>query len=372
MKHISVMLKPASSLCNLRCRYCFYANVSDSREVRSFGVMKQETAGKIIENIFSGTKSGDMVTLAFQGGEPTLAGLEFFHFFTAEVRRVQGKTRISYAFQTNGILLDEEWCAFFREHNFLVGLSLDAMQSNHDLNRVDASGKGTYADVRRAKALLEKYGVQYNVLTVLTNALARHPQQVWNFLCREDIRYVQFIPCLGELNGEASRYSLTSERFASFYIQLFKLWSEHFERGEYRSIKLFDDLINLLTDGRCSACGLTGQCMPQIVVEADGSVYPCDFYALDEYRAGNLAESSIEEIYCQKTMTEFQTRPTGTLALCEECPYRPICGGGCPRMRREVCGSPDAKSCGYRLFLESSLPKLQLFARNERRARGMY
>lgn len=369
MKHISVMLKPASSLCNLRCRYCFYAEVSDSREIRSFGVMERDTAAKIMENIFSPLDSGDAVNLAFQGGEPTLAGLDFFRFFVSEVERVRGKTRVSYALQTNGTLLDEEWCRFFKEHGFLIGLSLDATQAIHDQNRVDASGKGTHGRVMAARALLEKHGVDYNILTVLTNALARHPQQVWSWLCRENIRYVQFIPCLGELCGGATRFSLTPERFASFYTQLFRLWSADFEKGRYRSVKLFDDLVNLLVDGSRNACGLTGQCMPQIVVEADGSVYPCDFYALDEYRVGNLAEESVDAIYTKAAMAAFRTRPTEVLKLCESCPYTSICGGGCPRMHREVCGVPEAKSCGYRQFLQNTLSVMQRFALREHRER---
>ena len=223
-----------------------------------------------------------------------------------------------------------------------------------------------------ARALLEKHGVDYNVLAVLTNALARHPQQVWRFLCRENIRYVQFIPCLGELDGGASRYSLTPERFASFYTQLFRLWAADFAQGRYRSVKLFDDLVNLLVDGSRNACGLTGQCMPQIVVEADGSVYPCDFYALDEYRAGNLAETPIDELYVSAVMAGFRTRPTEVPALCESCPYSALCGGGCPRMRHEVCGAPEAQFCGYRAFLQSCLPELQRIALSERRARRSY
>lgn len=370
MKHLSVMLKPASSLCNLRCRYCFYREVSDSREVCSFGIMEQETARRIIENLFSCLDSGDTLAIAFQGGEPTIAGLDFFRFFVSEVDRIRGKVHVSYALQTNGTLLDETWCAFFREHHFLIGLSLDAMQAIHDQNRVDPAGKGTYTRVMSSRALLEQYHVDYNILTVLTNALARHPQQVWNFLCRENIRYVQFIPCLGELGGGTSCYSLTPARFASFYTQLFRSWSAEFEQGHYRSIKLFDDLIHLLADGSRGACGLTGQCMPQLVVEADGSVYPCDFFALDGYQVGNLAETPVEDLCGRKSMSEFRIRPTELLSLCKTCPYVSLCGGGCPRMRREVCGMPDSKSCGYRLFLSNALPKLQQYALYERRAQG--
>ena len=365
MKHISVMIKPASSLCNLRCRYCFYADVSSSRSIRSFGIMERKTATKIIENIFC-LEAGDEVSLAFQGGEPTMAGLDFFRFFVSEVERVRGKVQVCYSLQTNGTMLDENWCAFFRKHRFLIGLSLDSMQALHNQNRVDTTGKGTYARAMAAKALLEKYGVEYNILTVLTNALARHPQQVWNWLDRENIRYVQFIPCLGELDGGEPRFSLTPERFASFYTQLYRLWSADFEKGQYRSVKLFDDLINLLIDGSRNACGLTGQCLPQIVVEADGSVYPCDFYALDECRVGNLAEESLSAIYTKTMMSEFRSRPMSMLNLCERCSYLQLCGGGCPRMRREVCGATDSKNCGYHQFLQNTLSGMQRFALHER------
>lgn len=369
MRHISVMLKPASSLCNLRCRYCFYAEVSESRAIRSSGIMDQDTANKIIENIFSSLAPGDAVSIVFQGGEPTLAGLHFFQSFVSEVSRVRKSVQINYAIQTNGMLLDDEWCAFFREHRFLVGLSLDEMKAIHDQSRMDPAGKGTYARVAAARALLEKHVVDYNILTVLTNALARHPQQVWRWLCKEDIRYVQFIPCLGELDGTTSHFSLSPERFASFYAQLFDLWIADFEKGRYRSVKLFDDLINLLVDGSRNACGLTGQCMPQIVVEADGSVYPCDFYALDEYCVGNLAKEPIEKLYTKAIMAEFRSRPTEKPHLCETCPYTPLCGGGCPRMRREVCGAPDAKVCGYCLFLDEALDRMHFLAQRERRER---
>ena len=166
------------------------------------------------------------------------------------------------------------------------------------------------------------------------------------------------------------RLSEKATRFASFYMQLFRLWSADFEKGRYRSVKLFDDLVNLLVDGSQNTCGLTGQCMPQIVVEPDGSVYPCDFYALDEYRVGNMADEPIDAIYAKAAMAAFRARPTEALKLRESCPYAVICGGGCPRMRREICGAPDAKECGYQRFLNACLPDMQMFTRYEREAKG--
>ncbi|MDL2293908.1 radical SAM protein, partial [Ruminococcaceae bacterium OttesenSCG-928-D13] len=125
MKRLSVMLKPASSLCNLRCRYCFYADVSSMRGVPNYGIMSDDTAREVIGNIYRDLEDGDEITLAFQGGEPTLAGLDFFKSFVAEAERQPVRARVNWALQTNGVLLDRDWCAFLREKRFLVGLSLD-------------------------------------------------------------------------------------------------------------------------------------------------------------------------------------------------------------------------------------------------------
>lgn len=372
MKNLTVMIKPASSLCNLRCRYCFYADVSSHREQGSYGLMKQETADRVIGNIFSGISAGDRVTIAFQGGETTLAGLPFFRHFAEEASRKKGNAQLQFALQTNGILLDEAWCAFLKEYKFLVGLSLDGPAEYHDGNRVDPAGEGTFRRVLAAKKLLDRYGVAYNVLTVLTGSLARHPAQIWNFMRQQDLRYVQFIPCLGELDGSPSRYALTPERFSGFYCQLFRSWVSEFNKGNYYSVKLFDDLVNLLAVGEENACGLCGHCAAQIIVEADGSVYPCDFYVLDEYRAGNLARQPIQELLNAPVGEKFRSRLHTQPELCTECPYRALCGGGCKRMQREVCCGPGDAKCGYRTFLDACLPELTVIANRERQMRLRY
>ncbi|MDL2327594.1 radical SAM protein [Ruminococcaceae bacterium OttesenSCG-928-A11] len=158
------MLKPASALCNLRCRYCFYADVSSLRGVPNYGIMSGETAHDVIGNIYRDLEDGDEITLAFQGGEPTLAGLDFFKGFVAGVERQPVRARVNWALQTNGVLLDRDWCAFLREKHFLVGLSLDGDAAQHNANRVDGHGQGSFAQVMAAKRLLEAAGVDYNVL----------------------------------------------------------------------------------------------------------------------------------------------------------------------------------------------------------------
>lgn len=366
MKRLSVMLKPASSLCNLRCKYCFYANITSLREVSSFGIMKEETAEKILENIFADLEKGDELTLAFQGGEPTIAGLNFFKNFVKIVNQKKDGVRVRYALQTNGTLLDEEWCKFLSEYHFLTGISLDLSREQHDSIRVDAKGNGTYRDVVHTVRLLKKHNVEFNILCTLTNMLARHPQKVWNCIQSLDLQYVQFTPCLDELDkpGE-SVYALTPQRFASFYTRLFDLWYEDLQKGKYRSIKLFDDIIWLLADNSVTACGMGGYCQPQLIVEADGSVYPCDFFCLDEYCLGNFLNENIRTLY-EKSARFVAGNHGKKLPLCKSCSYEKICGGGCRRMRREVCCTEESKFCGYQKFLNETYPRLQKIAAMQR------
>ncbi|MBQ8311302.1 MAG: SPASM domain-containing protein [Clostridia bacterium] len=347
-----MMIKPASSLCDMRCKYCFYADVADARAVRSFGMMSDTTTDAMLKSIASELNVGDAVSFAFQGGEPTLAGLAFFRRFV-EKTETWKDVRVSYALQTNGLLLDDVWCAFLKEHRFLVGLSLDLLPEAHDGARVDARGEGTYRRVVGTMEQLRRYGVDFNVLCTLTSDVARHPKQVWNQLVKLEIDYVQFTPCLGALDGQSSSpYALTPQRFASFYTQLFGLWYADYQKGKRRSVKLFDDIVNQLVLGRPTGCGMDGVCRPQLVIEADGSAYPCDFYCLDEYRMGNITSDSIETLLHSDGAKAFLSRPHTAPRACASCRFARFCGGNCRRMQREICASVTDESCGYSAFLE--------------------
>ena len=367
MREFSVMIKPASSLCNLRCKYCFYEDVSRQREIQSYGVMSRETVVSLLRNVFSEMNDDDRVRFEFQGGEPTVAGPDFFRFFVDEVEKYRGATEVGYSIQTNGTLLNEEWCEFLRDNKFLTGLSIDGGAGYHNANRVMPDGSGTFSKVTEARKMLEKYGVEYNVLTVLTNSLARHPAELWNFVKKQGIKYIQLIPCLGEL-GETEKtvYELTPERFASFYTRLFDLWFADFRREQYTSIKLFDDIVNLLAWGQQNACGICGKCSPQAVVEADGSVYPCDFHVLDTWKLGNITETGLVTLLTSPKMAEFLNRGTEKPKACDTCPYVEVCGGGCPRMRGEVCAGAGDTGCGYRSFLDGRMPMLRQIAMQQR------
>lgn len=359
MKNLTLLLKPVSSACNMRCNYCFYGDVSTHRKDRFYGTMDEETVAQILSNVFRDLEAGDQICFAFQGGEPTLAGLPFYRSFTARARCLAGaRIHLFFSIQTNGLLLDDAWCRFLKEEHYLVGLSLDGPPSFHNRQRPDAQGIGTFSPVLLAKERLQQWGVEYNLLTVLTNSLARHPRELWRFLLEQEERYVQLIPCLGPLEG-SSTLALTPERYANFYRALFDLWSASLRQGRYISIRLFDDYAALLARNECHSCGLTGRCSPQIVVEADGSVYPCDYYALDTFCAGNLKDMSLSALFQSPRMRDFPHRSIERSHLCSDCPHIQLCGGGCPRLRQEVYSAAKNGLCGHRILLDHILPRLE-------------
>ena len=363
MKELSLLIKPVSGLCNMRCIYCFYADVADRRQIRSYGRMNRDTVKGILHSLCGDLSQGDVLGIAFQGGEPTLAGIDFYRDFFAAADEWLPDIAVRWSFQTNGLLLNTEWCRLFRERKVLVGLSVDGPPGTHNAQRPDLAGKGSYQRVHAAMELLRRSGVEYNILTVLTTETARHPAAVWNWMVREKIRYVQFIPCLDPLDGKpASSCALTPSRFRDFYRRLFPLWKQGMEQGQVISIKLFDDLVNLYAFGHATACGITGKCSVQYVVEANGDVFPCDFYALDPYRMGSLLNAGPSSL--ADAAAPFLAVGEGhpRELPCRGCRYEKSCGGGCRRMRDRIYLENGV--CCYAGLLDDILPQLLRFAQS--------
>lgn len=351
MKHVSVMFKPASAMCNMKCTYCFYKDVSNHREVPSYGFMSAETMSLVLRNICGDLSPGDTLTLGFQGGEPTLIGLGFYEKFVSLAKELTKGISLKWTFQTNGLIIDDNWCQFFKAHKFLIGLSLDLY--GHNTNRLDSMGKGTLNRVLKTKQLFDAQRVDYNILCVLTNQTARHPDSVWKQIIQWGIRHVQFIPCLDDLDN-ATPVSLTPARFASFYNALIPLWYAHYKNGKYISIKWIDDIIQLLATGAVHACGLTGRCMPQYIIEADGSCYPCDFYVLDACRTGNLREGSLQDQLESENMQRFLAEKKDVPERCQHCPFAHLCNGGCKRMKNVMYGNKNDSFCGHQGVLREN------------------
>ena len=358
MKDINILIKPASGSCNMRCAYCFYGDELKKREYSGRGMMSMETAENLIRKALE-YASGNC-TFAFQGGEPTLRGLQFFRDFVETVKRYAPERKnIHYAIQTNGLLVDAEWAEFFRENNFLVGLSLDGTSDTHNLNRVDASGAGTYNRVLRAARLLESREVPFNILTVVTSRTARSIESIYRSYRKNRLLYQQYIPCLDPIFEQRGNnpYSLTPELFGDFLIRLFDLWYADRIKGEFIYIHYFESLAGQLLGYPPNSCGMMGVCSAQNVVEADGTVYPCDFYALDEYLLGNINTDSFEEL--DKRRQPFLQASLRGLEKCRSCRYGFLCHGGCRRDRQGRNDIEENYFCaGYMKFFDHALPML--------------
>lgn len=327
---LSIMVKPASSACNLRCEYCFYTAVAKKREVFDKGMLSLETSEKMISSAFECSK--DFVGFVFQGGEPLIRGIDFYREFVSLVKKYNTSgAEASFAVQTNGTLLNDEWCEFFRENNFLVGVSLDGNEEQNKY-RVYPDGSASFSDIMGGIELLKKHNVQFNVLSVLTKNLANTFRDSYKFFKSMGLSYLQYIPCLRDFDSDDDVYVMNNEDYLNYLNSAFRMYYNARLRGTPFSIRQFDNYV-LLAHGSCpEQCGMKGGCSEQFVVEGDGSVYPCDFYCNDEQCLGNINDTSFAEMRKSKKALDFISSSFEKRDECSECKYYYLCrGGGCKR-----------------------------------------
>ena len=363
-----MMIKPASSACNLSCSYCFYRDSASKRQVPDRGFMTDAVMEAIIAKCLA---EAERCSFMFQGGEPTLAGLPFFRRFVQTVFRLnEGLGRnISYAFQTNGLALDLDWANFFRENGFLVGVSFDGTARLHDLHRIDGAGDGSARRVLRSISLLKELGVEFNILSVVTPAMADNVDPVWNYFASHGLPFLQFIPCLDPFGDEPGKesFSLSPDSYARFLMRLFDLWYESFSSGKGVSVRFFDNLVSMLAGYQPESCDMAGICSVQYVAESDGSIYPCDFYCTDGYLLGNILDASIGELDARRTELRFVEASPNTGAECVECKWRPLCRGGCKRSRT---GDSYRYCSSMKQFFPYAIERLERVARTVRQRTG--
>ena len=368
MKALSLLIKPASGNCNMRCGYCFYTDVTELRAVKNYGFMTRDVLETLVQKALS--EVTEYCAFGFQGGEPTLAGLGFYrNLIEFEKKYNVNNVKLSHTLQTNGLLLNGEWAAFLRENGFLTGLSVDAYKQAHDDLRPDRAGKGTHNRCMNAARLLSKHRADFNILSVVTRPMASHPEKAYNFYKRGGFRYIQFIPCIDGFGEEQAEniYSLSADKYGEFLCQIFDLWYDDFIKGEYYSIRIFDNYIQMLAGYPPESCAMQGVCTPYALVEADGSVYPCDFYAADQYFLGNITENSFTEMFEGEKAAEFSKLSRIPDSSCIQCEYRFICRGGCRRDREPVIGgrlSINRYCVAYKAFFRHALPRMQSIARS--------
>lgn len=361
MPPLQMLIKPASGNCNLRCRYCFYHNEAASRAEENRGIMSLDTLEILVKKALSHATGS--CGFFFQGGEPTLAGLNFYRELL-KLQSVYNKKGlvIRNSIQTNGFKPDEEWAAFLAGHHFLTGLSIDGVRASHDACRVTPEGGGTFSEVMTAASLFDRYHVEYNILTVVNRQTAGKIRRIYEFYKRQNFTYLQFIACLDPL-GEApggQSYSLTPDEYGDFLIELFELWYLDLKKGCQPYIRQFENYIGILLGMHPESCEQRGVCSVQYVIEADGSVYPCDFYALDSWKMGNIREHTFTELEESPQAAAFTERSKIPPDGCITCPFRPLCRGGCYRHR--LSNNENYFCPSYRKFFEAALPRMQEIA----------
>lgn len=382
MRQLQILIKPASSACDLRCRYCFYQDEAKHRQAGNRGRMSLQTARILIDKALG---ESEECVFGFQGGEPLLAGLEFYEAFTsyAEACKKPGQ-RIFYTMQTNGMLLDESWMNFFKRKEFLVGISVDGVRRTHDENRIDASGNGTFSQVFENVKKLQGQKIPFHILCVLTAQTAKRIEAVYRFFVRKGFYGQQYIPCLDKLEHEACRgkesYSLTPKLYGEALCRLFDMWFQDVTSGVPVSIRQFENYVLMLQGAQPEACAMYGRCSMQNVIEADGTVYPCDFYALDAYEMGNIRD---EDVDFQKLFLQAEAgmREKGVLKnpcqggaaffreadrrdeRCCSCRWYPLCRGGCRRDCFQNKGRYENYYClAYQEFFAHAIEHLEWLA----------
>ncbi len=367
MPPISILMKPSSGMCNMQCDYCFYCDETQKRVQESYGFMSESTLKNVIRKTL--LRASGSAAYAFQGGEPTLRGLDFYRkVIEYEVQYNKKGIPVHNAIQTNGYALNEEWCRFFKENHFLVGVSIDGMQEIHDTYRHDKSGNATFNKIKANVDLMEKYGVEYNILTVVNQITAKNIKQIYAYYMENGWIYQQYIGCLDPLGEErgTKEYALTPKQYGVFLVELFELWYQDWKKGKQPYIRQFENYVGIMAGYLPEACNQRGICGIQNVVEADGSVYPCDFYMLDEYCLGNFNDNQIDEINARRKEIGFVERSLKLDDNCKSCQYYSICRGGCQRDREfdEQTSSYKNYYCSsFRYFFEQCLVRIKEIAK---------
>jgi len=325
MRQIELLIKPVSYDCNLNCKYCFYKKTSCLYPGKDH-CMEEDVLEKLISESMIYSDGGPCV-FSWQGGEPLLAGVDFFEK-VVELQKKYGRSGqlVSNSVQTNGIMLNDEWIRLFREYNFFIGISLDGPPDVHNHYRLYPSGKASFKRVTEGINLLKKGNVKFNILSTIGRETARDPQRTYKFFLSQGLFYLQFIPAVDRKNGRMADFSITPEQYGNFLCGLFNAWWNN--KNPLASIRVFDNILEILLQREPSSCMFKTQCGKYIVVEFNGDVYPCDFFVEKKWKLGNIFEMSIRELF-KKARWQFGKLKKTIPPDCQECKWNFICHNGC-------------------------------------------
>jgi len=355
-----ILAKPTGAICNLDCKYCFFLSKEKLYPGSKFR-MSDEVLQKYLQQYITAQR-GPEVEVSWQGGEPTMMGLEFFQRSVELAKQYKRPHQtIRYTMQTNGILLNEAWCQFFKANQFLIGLSLDGTEAMHDTYRVDKGGRGSFDKVLRAARLLQDQQVEFNILTTVHAANADKPLELYRFL-RDEVKtqFIQFIPIVERANEtgfqEGNRVtdrSVTAEQYGKFLTTIFDEWVRH-DVGQV-FVQIFDVTLGSWLGAPPTLCIFAPTCGNALAIEHTGDLYSCDHFVEPNYFLGNINEMPMIELVTSDKQKKFGQDKLNTLPqYCRDCEVRFACHGGCPKNR--FINTPDGEAglnylcAGYKTF----------------------
>ncbi len=363
MKQFSLLIKPASADCNMRCDYCFYLEKAALYPGTSRHVMPDRVLERLISSYMDTGQA--QYQFGWQGGEPTLLGNRFFsRVVTLQKRYGRPGSVAANGLQTNATLIDEDLAATLAGYNFLVGVSLDGPPDIHDRFRKYPGGKGSHADVLKGIATLRKHGVEFNALTLINSGNAGRGPEVYRYMRDLGIYYHQYIPCV-EFDGGGGLlpFSITGEKWGDFLTEVFEQWIKTDTRTV--SVRLFDSILNLLVLGRRTVCHMADNCCQYLLVEHNGDVYPCDFFVLPERKLGNIMEDEWEDLLNSPLYRDFGSRKSMLSEKCKSCEFLSLCAGDCMKHRPGAEAEPEKLSVlcrGWKKFYERTIPEFKKLA----------
>ncbi len=363
MRPFTFLIKPSGSDCNIDCKYCFYKD-----RAPEFGRGKQRMSDEVLEKLVKDyMQLGFPVSgFAWQGGEPTLMGVDFFRR-AVELQKKYGRAgqEVSNTLQTNGVLLDDKWCRFFHDNKFLLGISIDGPSEFHDYYRVDHSGAGTFDKVMRGIQTCREYKVEFSALVLLNNKNVEHPDELFDFLIENDMTYLQFIPCVetDPATGEIADFSITPKQYGEFLCRIFDRWYDY--GTEKLNIRDFDSIVTFYVLGKHTICTYSKQCTGFLVVEHSGDGFCCEFFVEPKWRLGNILETSLEKLATSNKKRAFARAKQNLCNRCLLCSHLDICRGGCmkDRVRFEAEDSVESYFCeSYKQFFDYTIPRFMQIA----------
>jgi uncharacterized protein len=326
-----VMLKPIGAVCNLKCKYCYYLEKKDLYPDAHNYLMSDALLEEFIRQYLE-SHTMPQILFTWHGGETLMRNVDFYRKALELQKKYGGGRQIDNVLQTNGTLLTDKWCEFFRENHFLIGISIDGPQHCHDVYRKDRTGRPSFFQVMKGISLLKKHGVDFNVMGVVNDYNVDYPLEFYHFFKSIECRYIQFSPVVETIDGQPAPWNVPAVKWGDFLIAIFDEWVRQ-DVGEYY-IQYFDSTLANWVGEPTGVCTLAATCGHAGVMEFNGDVYSCDHFVYPEYKLGNIRTHTLTEMMYSERQRRFGTDKQDTLPRqCKECPYLFACNGECPKNR---------------------------------------